>query len=45
VTLYELYDDQRYGGDGNYGVIHDDGKTRKSRFNTVRDFIKANPMP
>lgn len=45
VTLYELYDDQRYGGDGNYGVIGDDGKTRKPRFNTVRDFIKANPMP
>ncbi|SAK95929.1 hypothetical protein AWB77_05556 [Caballeronia fortuita] len=45
VTLYELYDDQRFGGDGNYGVIHDDGKTRKSRFDTVRDFIKANPMP
>ncbi|MDR5761854.1 glycosyl hydrolase [Caballeronia sp. LZ035] len=45
VTLYELYDDQRYGGDGNYGVIADDGKTRKPRFNTVRDFIKSNPMP
>lgn len=45
VTLYELYDDERFGGDGNYGVIHDDGKTRKARFDTVRDFIKANPMP
>lgn len=45
VTLYELYDDQRYGGDGNYGVIQDDGTTRKGRFNAVRDFIKANPMP
>lgn len=44
VTLYELYDDQRFGGDGNYGVIQDDGKTRKSRFDVVRDFIKANPM-
>jgi hypothetical protein len=45
VTLYELYDDEKYGGDGNYGVIHDDGKTRKPRFDVVRDFIKANPMP
>ncbi|SAL02681.1 glycosyl hydrolase [Caballeronia ptereochthonis] len=45
VTLYELYDDERYGGDGNYGVIQDDGKTRKARFETVRDFIKAHPMP
>jgi hypothetical protein len=45
VTLYELYDDQRFGGDGNYGVIHDDGQTRKPRFDVVRDFIKANPMP
>jgi hypothetical protein len=45
VTMYELYDDQRYGGDGNYGVIQDDGRTRKDRFNMVRDFIKANPMP
>jgi hypothetical protein len=45
ATLYELYDDQRYGGDGNYGVIKDDGETRKPRFDVVRDFIKANPMP
>ncbi|WP_250509826.1 glycosyl hydrolase [Caballeronia sp. GACF4] len=45
VTLYELYDDQRFGGDGNYGVIHDDGKTKKPRFDVVREFIKANPMP
>jgi hypothetical protein len=44
VTLYELYDDQRYGGDGNYGVIQDDGATRKSRFDAVRNFIRANPM-
>jgi len=45
VTLYELYDDQRYGGDGDYGLIRDDGKTRKPRFEAVREFIKANPMP
>jgi hypothetical protein len=26
-------------------VIKDDGETRKPRFDVVRDFIKANPMP
>jgi hypothetical protein len=45
VTLYELYDDQKYGGDGNYGVIQDDGRTRKQRFDAVSNFIRSNPMP
>lgn len=45
VVLYELYDDLRYGGDGNYGLINDDGKTRKPLFETVRNFIAKNQMP
>jgi Glycosyl hydrolase catalytic core len=45
VFMYELYDDQAYGGDGDYGLFRDDGLTRKPRFDIVKSFIKTHPMP
>jgi hypothetical protein len=45
VVLYELYDDLKFGGDGNYGLIKDDGTTRKPSFEAIRKFIEANRMP
>jgi hypothetical protein len=45
VELYELYDDQDNGGDGNYGVITNNGTTRKGRYDQVREFIRAHPDP
>ncbi|MCG1040167.1 glycoside hydrolase family protein [Mycetohabitans sp. B7] len=45
VTLYELFDDEAYGGDGNYGLLADDGVTRKHRYNVVKRFIAAHAMP
>jgi hypothetical protein len=45
VVMYELYDDQIYGGDGNYGVIKQDGVTRKLRYDVVKSFIRTHAMP
>jgi hypothetical protein len=45
VAMYELYDDQIYGGDGNYGVITHDGVTHKARYDVVKQFIATHPMP
>jgi hypothetical protein len=45
VAMYELYDDQIYGGDGNYGVIMHDGATHKGRYDVVKSFIATHPMP
>ncbi|MDR5816101.1 glycosyl hydrolase [Caballeronia sp. LZ033] len=43
TELYQLYDDASNGGDGNYGVIQDDGKTQKTSYAKVKAFIAANP--
>jgi hypothetical protein len=45
VELYELYDDKDNGGDGDYGVITNDGTTRKGRYEHVKAFIRAHPDP
>ncbi|WXK35104.1 lipopolysaccharide biosynthesis protein (plasmid) [Mycetohabitans rhizoxinica] len=45
VTLYELLDDEAYGGDGNYGLLGDDGVVRKHRYDVVKRFIAAHAMP
>jgi len=45
VVIYELYDDYAYGGDGNYGLFSSNGVTKKPRYDAVKNFIRANPMP
>jgi hypothetical protein len=45
VTLYELLDDEAYGGDGNYGLLGGDGIVRKHRYDVVKRFIAAHAMP
>ncbi|RED65077.1 S-layer homology domain-containing protein [Cohnella lupini] len=44
VVQYSLYDDKKYGGDGNYGLIKDDGITKKAGYRTMKSFIESNPM-
>ena len=44
VMLYELFDDQAYGGDGNYGVVQSDAVTLKPEFSALKTFIAAHPM-
>lgn len=39
---YELYDDLP-GGEGDYGLLLDDGKTPKPQYAAVKNFIAANP--
>lgn len=41
VTLYQLYDQP----DEKYGLIYGDGVRPKQRFDQVRNFIEAHPMP
>ncbi|MCG1042714.1 glycoside hydrolase family protein [Mycetohabitans sp. B8] len=45
VTLYELLDDEAYGGDGNYGLLADDGVVRKHRYDVIKRFIATHAMP
>ncbi|ASV96993.1 glycosyl hydrolase [Paraburkholderia aromaticivorans] len=41
VTLYQLYDQPSEA----YGLLYGDGVKRKQRFEQVRKFIEAHPMP
>jgi Glycosyl hydrolase catalytic core len=45
ISLYELYDDQIYGGDGNYGLLLSDGVTPKVDYSQVKSFIASNSAP
>lgn len=40
VSWYDLFDDLS----GNYGLIHNDGTTRKPAYDAYKSFIAANPM-
>jgi Glycosyl hydrolase catalytic core len=42
VAMYELYDD--HAAEGNYGLIGENGKTPKGRYDAVKSFIESNPM-
>jgi hypothetical protein len=44
VVYYSLYDDLKYGGDGNYGLLKDDGVSKKASYTSIKDFIKSHPM-
>lgn len=43
TELYQLYDDASIGGDGNYGLVQDNGTTKKASYAKVKSFIAANP--
>jgi hypothetical protein len=45
ISLYELYDDLIYGGDGNYGLVSSDGLTKKVNYSQIKNFIASNPAP
>jgi Glycosyl hydrolase catalytic core len=42
IQVYQLYDDEP-GGEGDYGLFEDDGKTQKPVYTTFRDFVAAHP--
>ncbi|WP_244814688.1 glycosyl hydrolase [Caballeronia sp. Lep1P3] len=42
IQVYQLYDDPA-GGEGNYGLIKNDGKTQKAVFTSFKNFVAANP--
>jgi hypothetical protein len=42
IQVYQLYDDAD-GGEGDYGLLKNDGKTQKPVYTTFRDFIAAHP--
>ncbi|BBI31798.1 S-layer homology domain-containing protein [Cohnella abietis] len=44
VAQYSLYDDLKYGGDGNYGLLKDDGISQKVSYDAIKRFIKSHPM-
>ncbi|WP_244817382.1 glycosyl hydrolase [Caballeronia sp. Lep1P3] len=43
IQAYELYDDP-IGGEGNYGLLMNDGVTQKPAYGAVKSFIAAHPM-
>lgn len=43
IQDYELYDDP-VGGEGPYGLLQNDGATRKPAYNAYKNFVAANPM-
>ena len=43
IQVYQLYDDP-VGGEGNYGLVMNDGKTQKLAFGAVKSFVAAHPM-
>lgn len=42
IQMYELYDDPA-GGEGNYGVIKNDGKTLKTQYTAFKNFVSSHP--
>jgi hypothetical protein len=42
IQVYQLYDDP-VGGEGNYGLIQNDGKTNKAAYAAFKNFVLANP--
>lgn len=44
VMVYSFYDDAAYGGDGNYGLLKDDGVTKKPAYSRLKEFIRTHPM-
>jgi hypothetical protein len=43
IQSYELYDDP-VGGEGNYGLLQNDGVTPKAAYAAFRNFVAAHPM-
>jgi len=42
IQMYELYDDPA-GGEGNYGLLKNDGSTQKAAYAAFKSFVAANP--
>ena len=42
IQVYQLYDDPT-GGEGNYGLLKNDGKTQKAAYAAFKSFVAANP--
>ncbi|SAK41259.1 hypothetical protein AWB78_00187 [Caballeronia calidae] len=42
IQVYQLYDDPS-DGEGNYGLLKNDGKTQKAAYSAFRDFVASNP--
>jgi hypothetical protein len=42
IQAYQLYDDPA-GGEGNYGLLKNDGKTTKAAYSAFKNFVAANP--
>lgn len=42
IQMYELYDDAA-GGEGNYGLIENDGKTLKTQYTAFKNFVSSHP--
>ncbi|WP_328698911.1 lipopolysaccharide biosynthesis protein [Burkholderia sp. 8Y] len=43
IQVYELYDDP-VGGEGNYGLLKNDGATQKPVYAAFKSFVAAHPM-
>jgi len=43
IQTYELYDDPA-GGEGAYGLLQNDGVTKKAQYTAFKNFVAAHPM-